>query len=239
MNIITISPANNSSIDTELAMSLNHLCLQIQKEFDISPIALTQLINNASFFENCQFLYDQCYAEMNNCLRGFKEKYNFSGEIKHSISDGEYEKCGNIVKIYRNGYIEYCNLHQYLHPHPKIQLYKNKSDINHEFIIKNDDLIVNERYKFSIYVIYQNYVNKLHNLLKLLFYSFVNRSCKIQSIKIDSQNLQNLSDEMAQNPHIFKSKVIYEYINTVEDKQTKSDRSYYYLKVYRLDSVVI
>ena len=218
MNIITISPVENSKIDKEMLMSINHLCAQIQKEFDISPVVLEKLVNNPRFFENCQFLHDQCYAEMNNLLIKIKEKYNFANN-KHTINDVEYEKCGNLINTYKNGYVEYCNLHKYLHPHPEIKLFKNKSEIGHEFIIKNDNQIVTEHYKYSIYVIYQNYVNKLHNLLKLLFYSFINQSCEIKSIKIDDNNLQILTKEMSSNPNLFKSKVLYEYINTSEDKQ--------------------
>ena len=242
-NKITINLPNNSNIDKEMAMSLNHLCLQIQKEFDISPLLIEKLINNIQFIGNCNFLFEQCQIEMIMMINKFKEKYNLmdKNNIIQAVGNSEKEKCGNLIKNYNNGYIEYCNLHKYLHPHPEIKFFKPKqeAEVNHEFVTKNEVQVSNEYYKRSIYAIYQNYINKLHNLFKSQFYFFINQVCEIKSIKIDENNLKTLTDEMEKNPTVFKSKVLYEYINTSKDKQSRSDLSYYYLKVYRCVGVTL
>lgn len=230
----------DSVVDKELAVTLANLCVQVQKEFDISPILLSTMLNNVNFLDHCQFLYDQCHCEMVNSLNGYKE--NFLGALdnnnKVNISDGEYEKCGYLKKTHKNGYIEYCNLHKYLHPHPEMPPTNKKWDsvVTHEFITKDNNQIIKERYNYSIYVIYQNYLNKLYSLLKSLFYYQIQTECTTQSIKIEEMSLSELLNNMKTNSNIFKSKVLYEHIDLSNKNNTKIEgqrpSSYYYLKVY-------
>src|SRR5258706_4657180 len=100
MNRIIINLTTNQVISTLLCQ----LCCQIQKEFDISPQLLDILINDGDFMENCHFLYEQCYGEMMNHLNDFKAQYlNIFRNHHIQMNDSEYEKCGHLIKIYRNG----------------------------------------------------------------------------------------------------------------------------------------
>ena len=252
MNKIVI----NGSIDKELATILSKLCLQIQGEFDMSPLLLNNLINQQEFLSNCQFLYEQCHGEMMTNLDQFKENYVSALETntKINIDGNEYEKCGHLNKTHKNGYIEYCNLHKYLHPHPQMPVTRKFGpEVDHDFVVKDDNQIIKERYNYSIYLIYQSYLNKLYCLIRQLFNYEINRSCEISTMIVNSENITNLLNQMTDHINIFKSKVLYEYIN-VKDKDTNTNTqldpeqietvesedcidvpektSFYYLKVY-------
>jgi len=240
MNKIVI----NGSIDKELATTLAKLCIQIQTEFDISSDLLNTMINNPEFIENCQFLYNQCHGEMIINLNNFKENYLSTLETNGTlpINDSEYEKCGHLNKTHKNGYIEYCNLHKYLHPHPQMPVTRKFGpEVDHEFVIKDENQIVREKYNYSIYVIYQNYLNKLYNLVKVLFNYQINQLCDMRTIKVD-EKIPDLLEQMKQNKNLFKSKMLYEHINIKDNTQSNEidatqqnpteKISFYYLKVY-------
>ncbi len=206
----------NESSETELITIFSHLCIQIQKDFDISPILLTHLINEVNFVDNCKFLYHQSHYEMLNNLGQFKDNYNelIDGEGTLNIDDNEYEKCGHLKKNHANGYVEYCNIHKYLHPHPEMPI-KNEFGpiVDHEFIIKDNYQILREKYNQSIGLIYQIYINQLYSLIKQLFNYELMRSCEISTIAVKDDNLDDLFHNMKNNNNIFKSKVLYEYID--------------------------
>ena len=236
---ITISPQSNIILEKELITSLSQLCLTIQTEFDMSSILLNKMINEKKFLAQSQFLYEQCHFEMINNLNHFKQLFfdllNENSQIE--INSGEYEKCGYLIKAHKNGYVEYCNVHKYLHPHPDLICTKQNLDylnhsIDHQFVTKTETQITKERYYLAIHIIYQNFINKLHYLLKLLFYHQIKQLCVIQSIKIDDQTETQLLDQMKVNINLFKSKVIYEYIDLSDQQLSEHRELYYYIKIY-------
>lgn len=249
---ITISHQSDIILEKDLITSLCQLCLSVQTEFDISPILLNKMINEKKFLKDSQFLYQQCHSEMINNLNNFKQLFfnllNENSQIE--ISTGEYEKCGHLIKSHKNGYIEYCNVHKYLHPHPDLICTKQNLDylnggnppdlnqtVDHQFVTKTEIQITKERYYLAIHVIYQNFINKLHYLLKLLFYHQINQSCVIQSVKIDDQTGAQLLDQMKTDINLFKSKVIYEYIDLCDQPLSEHRQLYYYLKIYSFHDV--
>ena len=227
----------NGSIQKELSTILATMCLQIQKEFDIAPSLLNNLINQQEFLVNCQFLYEQCHGEMLVILDQFKDNYiNYIANDKKIAIDGsEYEKCGCLNKTHKNGYKEYCNIHRYLHPHPQMPVTRKFGPwVEHDFVVKNVDKIIKEKYNNSVHIIYQNFVNKLYSLVRQLFDYEVNRSCYISTLIVNSENIADLLNKMNDNNNIFKNKSLYEHINVKNtSSQIDNDKtSFYYLKVY-------
>lgn len=246
MNKITIRSPLGMELETEFISFLGQLCLQIQKEFDIAPLVLSQMINNLSFIEDGKFLYEQCHIEMINNINEFKETFfnALSIDQKFNIDDTEYEKCGYLIKSYKNGYIQYCNLHKYLHPYSNMICAKNELDIDHEFVTKTDAQIIKEHYNYSIYIIYQNYVNKLNNFLKMRFYHQIEQLCDIKTLRIDENLNEYIIEPMKNNINLFKSKVIYEYINLSGNQESQQkhfdeNKSYYYLKIYLFRDITV
>jgi hypothetical protein len=217
--------------DKEIITCQSFLCRQIQKEFDISPFLLDNLINKPEFTDHCQFLYEQYYCEFLDSLNTFKEKFSaINNPSNLEINCGEYEKCGKLLKTHHNGHLEYCNFHKYLHSHQTMPM-SHQGGLDHQFTIKEDHQIVKEYYTTSIHTLYQSYLNKLYSSIRQVFYHILNNLCEIDSISVDSVNLHDLETKMSRETSIFKSKLLYEHINI--DGSTDPSSSYY-LKVYRL-----
>lgn len=228
MNKIVIK----NGLEKELTLILSHLCIQVQKEFDICPALLSKIINEVSFNDHCKFLYEQCHSEMNTQLTEFKDKFNLLTENngnKIEIYSDKYEKCGHVIKSFRNGHIQYCNLHKYLHAHESYVCdnHNYTPQLNHEFITKSNEQIIKEHYYISIHNIYKNYMNKLFIVIKQLFNYYIYKDCDVSTLKIDTLNA--ITKQMSENQNIFKSKVLYEHISSDIDGKRQTEL---YLKQY-------
>lgn len=218
-------------LDDDLIKILAILCINIQNEFDISPKMINILINNESFSNYYRFLHQQCYGEMINNINHFKE--NFDMNVS-DITAEEYEKCGHLITSHQNTYISYCNAHKYLHPHPSIPNYKYTYGIDHTFVVKNTNQIIKERYNTTIYLMYQNFINKLYKMIKRLFDFMINVLCHQTVIKINDEELSTVIKNMERNPSLFKSRIIYEHIDTITIDSNKEINKFYYIKSYQV-----
>ncbi len=232
INLSNISNVNLDINSTELIQCLAHLCLQLQTEFDIPPHLLDRMINDPEFEQCSQFIYQHNLSEMNEQLNQFKTTFN--ANTNYDIHTSEYEKCGKIIKINPNTYIEYCNYHKYMHPHPDMMT--EKTQIEHQFVIKDAEQIIKERYHESIYTIYKNAMNRIYQMIKSLFYYLLTIWCQIQSIQIQPENSTQLTDlikRMENDSNIFKSKVLYEKTQTSDDLNDKLPITSFFLKLYQ------
>jgi hypothetical protein len=236
---------NTDHKESDLIKILATLCLNIQKDFDIAPQTLSQMINQSNFIDDCHFLYQQCYGEMIRNVDQFKERFNSNTT---EITTEEYERCGYPISSHQNNYITYCNVHKYLHPNDNISsVDRYGCGIDHAFVTKNNNQIIKERYTTTIYLLYQNFINKLYCMIRKLFDDVINCSCGQSIVQIPNpdprvsdncpctgQNLDlhTITDRMCTDSTLFKSKIIYEHHNTTEDKHGK----FYYVKVYQLHS---
>jgi hypothetical protein len=219
----------------ELIKVFATLCVNIQKEFDISVTALNTLLNNNEFVRQSCFLYDQFHTEMTNHIIDFKE--TFTGN-EDSITSDEYEKCGFLIRSHQNTYVSYCNAHKYLHPHPDIKTTSN-SDITHPFVMKNTNQIIKEKYDTTIHQAYQSFVNKLYSMVLLLFMEMIDDQCQKSTTKTTPDDLSSIIHQMESDDLVFKSKSIYEYIDTNTprtDVDVGIPNKFYYVKVYKLNT---
>lgn len=219
------------NLEHDLTGLLTHLCLNVQKEFDISPLLLNQLINDPLWLEKCHFLQSQCYQEMLNHLTIFKEQYQSCLEHSETLqfNPNEYEKCGHLIHIYKNGYMKYCNLHKYLHPHPDMSVKTCYGpEVEHVFVVKNNQQIIKEKYNCSIHNIYINYLHKLYNLCKHLYDDTIIHSCDI--IRLDTTTaIDTFVQQMQTDSTLFKSKRLYQQIQL---DASESPTTSYYVKGY-------
>lgn len=223
----------SETMDKDIKACLAYVCLHLQKEYDISPVLLNQIINNKQCIEYCVFLHDQCLSEMNESLSSFKDKFNHLSDHKYNTGEHDYERCGYMVKAHKNGYVQYCNFHKYLHPQKDFKCERDKTEMNkdlykdHEFISKTDTQIIRECFQYGIYVTYQNYINKMYGLIKIIFDHYIKCHCNVSSI--DYNAYEATLQSMKNDPLIFKSKSIYENLRGNNDNKEKS----YYFKVYK------
>jgi hypothetical protein len=216
----------------DLIKILAVLCINIQKEYDIAPEILNYLINKPELVEYCNFLQKQCYSEMVDNIDTFKDSFDMNST---DITSEEYEKCGHLITSHKNTYISYCNLHKYLHPHPTIPMtgYKYDVETDHPFVTKNNNQIIKERYDTSIHMIYQNFINKMYYLISIIFKYMIDISCDKSIVMITDDLMSDLLSKMSSDTSLFKSKMVYEYIDT----RTDTPEKFYYVKVFKLRSI--
>jgi hypothetical protein len=214
-------------VDEELMKVVATMCVNLQKEYDIAPRTLAILLGSPLFANNYTFLYQQCHSEMIDNVETFKRLFNENCE---AMILNETEKCGYIISSHQNGYVTYCNLHKYLHPHPQIHT-SDEEKITHQFILKTKNQITTEKYMVTIYHIYEAYINKLYLLLYRLFEYVIKQTCNQTVIDLSDAQLEAMLSEMQHNQDIFKSKTLYEHITTEDTHLTK----YYYVKIYHLN----
>lgn len=219
----------NGSMDRELLKILATMCINLQKEFDISPETLNHLINEDQFIRYCSFLHRQCNAEMFQQLKRFKLQFK-TDENSISIDDTDaYERCGFLKTSRTNNYVTYCNAHRYLHPHPTLKLIP-KNEIDHPFVPKNHNQIVKEKYNNMIHHIYQSYINKVYVMIHKLFIESIIVRYQQNNIEVATHEFAKLVNNMRHNRSIFKTRSIYEY--------REFDHKYYYVKTYDVSRCV-
>jgi hypothetical protein len=215
----------NNEQPCDLTKVLAYLCIHIQQEYDISPKIVNEIINLKEFSRHYHFLYNQLYTEMNINLNTFKYSFNPN---ENQISNDEYDKCGYLITSHQNTYISYCNAHKYLHPHPSLPDHNGHFNINHPFVKKNYNQIIEEKYKTTILCIYQSFINKLYHMIKRLFIYVIEEQFTASIVQIDAQKMSDIIEKMKTNDTVFKSRSVYEYL-----PPNNSNSKFYYVKVYQ------
>ncbi len=146
---------------------LKRLIYSIQHKYDINPI----IINN--WFESKEFqdTFDSKNREVYiNIMKQDNPILDKLLEISHADSfiqeyiPWESEKCGQILEEFSNGYIKYCNKHKYLH-----QTNKYTNEIDHCFVNKNEQDIIEEQIFKLRLNLYIDYTRKLAEVMSTIF----------------------------------------------------------------------
>jgi|UniRef100_A0A6C0BKJ5 hypothetical protein len=211
----------------ELNQVLATLCVNLQKEYDISTLVLTQLLNLDEFIQWVTFLFEQLHAEMLTNLMNFKSSYSHDESM---ISLDDCEKCGYLITSHENSYVSYCNAHKYLHPHPGMAT--NSSELDHQFVLKNHKQIIKEKYDHTIYLIYQSFINKLYHSIYSLWSESLRTQCASTCVQIPSEEFGQLMSAMGSDPMLFKSKSTYQHLDTHSNVNVEP---VIYIKAYHFD----
>jgi hypothetical protein len=218
MNVIVIDQTLELSPDLNKLLGL--LCKQIQTEYDISSELLQSLINDSEFINCCHFLHGQFQQEMIEEVNCFKDTFEDIMANGNPVQVSDFEYCGHLVNIHTNSYVEYCNQHKYLHLPGE----------GHDFVMKEMTQITKEKYQNSVRKIFQNYLNKLLNSIKSLFYHYIEQKYVIKKYNVN--NIDQLLDDMKNDPKSFKSKMVYKHMEK-NSGQHKIKNEYYYAKYFK------
>jgi hypothetical protein len=241
VDIFVMSITIPKNLDNDLIKVLSVLCLNIQKDYDISPQILNTLINNTLFLSNIRFIYEQCSEEMSHILENFKSGFD-TDSVSNQITTEEYEKCGYLITSHQNSYITYCNIHKYLHPDPhNLTEHRYGISADHCFSPKTPQQVIKERYNMSIHKIYQTFINKISTLIRQLFIHMFETLCIKVIVKVTDENVVSLMQLMKDDQLIFKSRTIYEYIGSSNEQnevetQNHHENKFYYVKVYKFNT---
>lgn len=223
-----------NDIDQDLTNILTILCINIQtRDFDISPIILNKIFNNQDFIEAYLFIYQQCYAEMIMNINRFKIAYKNHIDRYYQQIELSDEKCGFLKILHQNSYFTYCNKHKYLHIDPD-SLSSNHQEkdcqyiVDHHFVRKSKDQIIKEKYRDSIHLFYQKFINKTYHLIYRVFIDLLLRQSETEYIKINKTNAKSLIEQMKNDPSFFKSKDSYQ-LPIMKSK----DSNDYYICLYK------
>lgn len=227
MNVIVIDQTLELSPDLNKLLGL--LCKQIQNEYDISSELLQSLINDSEFINCCHFLHGQFQQEMIEEVNCFKDIFEDIMVNGNPVQVSDFEYCGHLVKIHTNSYIEYCNQHKYLHL-PGEGRWDGHDKVDHEFVMKEKAQITKEKYQKSMSKIFQNYLNKLFYSIKSLFYHYIEQKYVIKKYNVN--NIDQLLDDMKNDPKSFKSKMVYKHTGKNSGKH-KRKNEYYYAKYFQ------
>lgn len=190
----------DKSYNKDLCKILFHVIKNLYLIIDISTKLLEIVINNKEFIKIILFLQDQLYNKM---LFDLKESVN--------INYNNIDLCGKVKTIYNNGYIEYCNIHRYLHINNNLSNQDQKCT-DHLFIEKSTDTLELENKQLNIKNNYKKYLNILYkNIYNIIVYILYNSSTyefihMNDIIKI--KEYYNYS--LTYDKHIFKEKYLYD-----------------------------
>lgn len=173
---------------------LRILCERFQQNFDIAPEILSSLVNDEEFVADSSFITKQNVCKMRKQITDFKKGFN---DIIASNPQPSFDTCGEIKKINKNGFVEYCNIHKYLHDVVE----------SHKFVKKSSEQELTEYYYRYILNIFQNYMNTIYLIIERLFLELIHS--KYRSIMISTDRSMLVLDAMRENPSYFKSRNYY------------------------------
>jgi hypothetical protein len=200
-------------LSQNLIKVLTEICIQLQKQFDISPCLVNTFINREEFINSANEINKKFYEHIKNSFLDIHNKYTpedfmnrvgvspMGSVIESSCTDWGEENCGFQLKKHPNGYIEYCNKHKYLH-----------SDESHEFTRKTHKQIIDERQLNDKIKLYQNYLDKLLELLYNKMLSYINENYKTIRFNVDEIHMGVL--DSFDKDECFKTRIVESKVDT-------------------------
>ena len=213
----------NNDLNKYLLKFLRVLCERFQKNFDVSPGTLHKLTNDPEFIEDASFITKQYTCKMRQQISEFKQSF----EAIAANQQPSFVTCGQIKKINNNVFIEYCNIHKYLHyDSPEIKY-------DHQFVKKSLEQELNEYYYLSILNIFQNSMNSIYLVIERLFFELIDNRYQIIMMSVNRMNLA--VEAIEENSSYFKTKKL--YISSKDkaikkDKEDKEDKLSYYFRIF-------
>jgi hypothetical protein len=184
---------NNYHQDIIRILSL--CCINIQKNIDISPDYINEILKNKQLELYIKFVWNQLYLEL------YSNKNN--NEIMQKNNG-----CGKIIKIHNNSIIEFCNGDRYLHINENIEK-QIDNVIDHLYVYKSDENIKKEQLDSKIITSYQKYLDDLYYCIYniLIYYIYDNTRNEIINI-YNFDKIKSLYNETKINKNIFKEKYL-------------------------------
>lgn len=216
---------------------LRKVVINIQKSLDIEPNLIKEWLNMEDFGKSLLELNRECYRKVMSEKNKLLEKLLNVSHRDSFVTEylfWEKEKCGQILDEFSNGYIKYCNKHKYLHNNKDGLSTKKVDDkIDHYFITKNTNEIIEEQLFKIRFNLYLNITRLLAQKLENKFYQYLNSLGYQEFYCPINDQLENVIIWLRNNNNSFKSKyIIYEKdLNEIKRMAMKKNK----LKTNNLD----
>lgn len=162
----------------------------ITKEYDISIDIINEIINN-----------DEVY----NIFNIINDKIS-SSDIDITSDINYIDRCSHKTSIYKNSYVEYCNVHKYIH-----------DDIHeHEFVPFSKESINKMSYQSLIYIKFLKKNEKIYNKLYYIFVKILLECSSLEYFKLE--NVKEVIKWLSLDKVRFRDKKIYK---TIDEKYIK------------------
>jgi hypothetical protein len=185
--------------DTGILKALTEICLNLQRQYDISPELINTLINDPVLKEMSENINQKLFSDLVETLDKIIDSsdIDLSGNKINSSGDDfgwQAELCGYILEEYPNGYKKYCNQHKYMH----------KTDLNHKFVTKTQEQVAEESLFELKHQHYQNYINDLFRILMEYVINQLKRDYQV--IRIRAEDIWVINEILKKYQTCFKSR---------------------------------
>lgn len=195
---------NGLNLNSNVTRVLSEICVNLQKQYDISPKLINILINSLNFLEKCIKANEQGAEALKLQFQKIDELEQSKNIDANTIevnsmenSGWESEKCGYLIKSYPNGFKKYCNEHKYLHA---------TTCPEHEFVFKTPKQISEERTYVTKLDYYQEYLNKLLESFQDIMKEQIKRDYSVVRVKLEE--VLTLNEWLRSREDCFKTKFI-------------------------------
>lgn len=209
---------NGLNVNQNVTKVLSEVCVNLQKQYDISPKLINKIINSLNLLEKCIKANEDQSAILEQLFQKTDELAEQETNIADLNSSWESEGCGYVVKSYQNGFKKYCNVHKYNHNPDNL----DKEVKEHEFLFKSRKQVVEEKTFSTKLHYYQDY---LHNLLNI-FQDIIRKQIKedYTIIRVRLEDIFQLNDWLKSREDCFKTRFM---INLVTMDTSKAEYSNY------------
>ncbi len=194
----------DGEFNNNLLEVLTSLCLDLQKQFDISPELLNSWINSPSFQKHLEESHATVVAQELTPepstagtqvsvpeLSGSELGESLGGS--NELNDIE-SRCGKVLKNHSNGYDELCNEHKYLHER-----------LDHEFVIKTEPQLIREKQFEAEWRKVNQYGQEMYERSWAYLQAYIERHYTRE--RLSTRELERVRPLLEANRRLFKSRI--------------------------------
>lgn len=239
----------NGDLNNNLIKVMTQVCLNLQKQFDIAPVLVNNFINGEDFIKSSKEINSKFAEQIKEIFENIEQQYAERGELRiggeSELGAGagggwNSENCAHVVREYPNGYKKYCNQHKYMHGNTTEKTNHGGflGVTDHEFVFKTVEQIREEKILSTKLQHYQEYLNKLLELLYDLMINKIRRN--YTTIRVNVDEILGLNDWLKMKKDCFKtrftaSKVV---MSDTHSEQTQQYKYGAYIDLYLPNSTL-
>jgi len=191
----------DGNLGKNLTQVLSQLCVNLQKQYDISPKLINSFINKEEFLEYCRDISEKYSQEIKDYFQKIQPQTSVQDD--HILNQGwESENCGFLIKEYPNGYKKYCNHHKYLH---------GDQIRDHDFQFKTEREITEEEVFRNKLSFYQETLNRFLVNIQDKMTKYI--STHYSSVRIEVTQVLSLNEWLKDREDCFKTKFAMGLVN--------------------------
>jgi len=214
----------DGDLNENLLSILTNVCIDLQKQFDISPNLLNIWINTPGFqkqleenhkiaTEQSLIQREQAQAQAQAPVSGVAVLGNDSKMPPHgapisNLGLESNDKCGKLLKSHDNGFLELCNEHKYLHEH-----------LDHEFTHKSETQIAREQKFEQEWQRVNEYGRCMYERIWTYLQNYIRDHYKRE--RHPTSELERIRPLLEENERLFKSRIVVNQVTHSADSTAK------------------